>query len=623
MSMKGQETRGFQSEVKQLLHLMIHSLYSNKEIFLRELISNASDAADKLRFRALSAPELYAGDGELRVRLSFDKEQRTLTIADNGIGMRREEVIENLGTIAKSGTKAFLESIGSDQAKDSQLIGQFGVGFYSAFIVADKVTVRTRAAGAADDEGVFWESAGEGDYTIADITKETRGTEITLHLREGEDEYLDAWRLRSVIGKYSDHIALPVEIESKNEEDDTVTWEKINKAQALWTRSKADVTDEEYKEFYKHIAHDFTDPLSWSHNRVEGKQEYTSLLYIPAQAPWDMWNRDHKHGLKLYVQRVFIMDDAEQFMPNYLRFVRGLIDSNDLPLNVSREILQDSRVTQNLRGALTKRVLQMLDKLAKDDAEGYQKFWQQFGLVLKEGPAEDHGNQEAIAKLLRFASTHGDSSAQTVSLEEYVGRMAEGQEKIYYITADSYAAAKSSPHLELFRKKGIEVLLLSDRIDERMMSYLTEFDGKPFQSVSKADETLDKLADETEEQKAAEKQLEPFIERVKTLLGERVKDVRLTHRLTDTPAIVVTDADEMSTQMAKLFAAAGQQAPEVKYIFELNPEHALVKRASDVGDNEHFAEWIDLLLDQALLAERGTLEDPNLFIRRMNKLLSA
>ncbi|MBH2705537.1 MULTISPECIES: molecular chaperone HtpG [Serratia] len=621
--MKGQETRGFQSEVKQLLHLMIHSLYSNKEIFLRELISNASDAADKLRFRALSAPELYAGDGELRVRLSFDKEQRTLTIADNGIGMRREEVIENLGTIAKSGTKAFLESIGSDQAKDSQLIGQFGVGFYSAFIVADKVTVRTRAAGAADDEGVFWESAGEGDYTIADITKETRGTEITLHLREGEEEYLDAWRLRSVIGKYSDHIALPVEIESKNEEDDTVTWEKINKAQALWTRSKADVTDEEYKEFYKHIAHDFTDPLSWSHNRVEGKQEYTSLLYIPAQAPWDMWNRDHKHGLKLYVQRVFIMDDAEQFMPNYLRFVRGLVDSNDLPLNVSREILQDSRVTQNLRGALTKRVLQMLDKLAKDDAEGYQKFWQQFGLVLKEGPAEDNGNQEAIAKLLRFASTHGDSSAQTVSLEEYVGRMAEGQEKIYYITADSYAAAKSSPHLELFRKKGIEVLLLSDRIDEWMMSYLTEFDGKPFQSVSKADETLDKLADETEEQKAAEKQLEPFIERVKTLLGERVKDVRLTHRLTDTPAIVVTDADEMSTQMAKLFAAAGQQAPEVKYIFELNPEHALVKRASDVGDNEHFAEWIDLLLDQALLAERGTLEDPNLFIRRMNKLLSA
>ncbi|MCL1028449.1 molecular chaperone HtpG [Serratia silvae] len=621
--MKGQETRGFQSEVKQLLHLMIHSLYSNKEIFLRELISNASDAADKLRFRALSKPELYEGDGELRVRLSFDKEKRTLTIADNGIGMSREEVIENLGTIAKSGTKAFLESIGSDQAKDSQLIGQFGVGFYSAFIVADKVTVRTRAAGAAEDQGVYWESAGEGDYTIADISKADRGSEITLHLREGEDEYLDGWRLRSVIGKYSDHIALPVEIETKNEEDGTVTWEKINKAQALWTRNKADVTEEEYKEFYKHIAHDFTDPLSWSHNRVEGKQEYTSLLYIPAQAPWDMWNRDHKHGLKLYVQRVFIMDDAEQFMPNYLRFVRGLIDSNDLPLNVSREILQDSRVTQNLRGALTKRVLQMLDKLAKDDAEAYQTFWQQFGMVLKEGPAEDGSNKEAIAKLLRFASTHNDSSAQTVSLEEYVGRMTEGQDKIYYITADSYAAAKSSPHLELFRKKGIEVLLLSDRIDEWMMSYLTEFDGKVFQSVSKADDALDKLADETEEQKEAEKQLEPFIERVKTLLGERVKDVRLTHRLTDTPAIVTTDADEMSTQMAKLFAAAGQAAPEVKYIFELNPEHALVKRASDVGDNEQFAEWIDLLLDQALLAERGTLEDPNQFIRRMNKLLSA
>ncbi|EFE98110.1 High temperature protein G [Serratia odorifera] len=625
MSMKGQETRGFQSEVKQLLHLMIHSLYSNKEIFLRELISNASDAADKLRFRALSAPELYEGDGELRVRLSFDKEKRTLTIADNGIGMRRDEVIENLGTIAKSGTKAFLESIGSDQAKDSQLIGQFGVGFYSAFIVADKVTVRTRAAGAAADEGVFWESAGEGDYTIADISKAERGTEITLHLREGEDEYLDAWRLRSVIGKYSDHIALPVEIESNNPEeaDGATHWEKINKAQALWTRSKSDITDEEYKEFYKHIAHDFTDPLSWSHNRVEGKQEYTSLLYIPAQAPWDMWNRDHKHGLKLYVQRVFIMDDAEQFMPNYLRFVRGLIDSNDLPLNVSREILQDSRVTQNLRSALTKRVLQMLEKLARDDAEAYQKFWQQFGLVLKEGPAEDAANKDAIAKLLRFASTHGDSSAQTVSLEEYVSRMSEGQDKIYYITADSYAAANSSPHLELFRKKGIEVLLLSERIDEWMMSYLTEFDGKSFQSVSKADEALEKLAEETEEQKDAEKQLEPFIERVKTLLGERVKDVRLTHRLTDTPAIVTTDADEMSTQMAKLFAAAGQQAPEVKYIFELNPEHALVKRASDVGDNEQFAEWIDLLLDQALLAERGTLEDPNQFIRRMNKLLSA
>ncbi|AIR63375.1 MULTISPECIES: molecular chaperone HtpG [Cedecea] len=622
--MKGQETRGFQSEVKQLLHLMIHSLYSNKEIFLRELISNASDAADKLRFRALSDANLYEGDGELRVRVSFNKDNRTLTIADNGIGMTRDEVIDHLGTIAKSGTKAFLESMGSDQAKDSQLIGQFGVGFYSAFIVADKVTVRTRAAGASAEQGVFWESEGAGEYTVADIEKADRGTEITLHLREGEDEFLDDWRVRSIISKYSDHIALPVEIEQQEEKDGEtiVSWEKINKAQALWTRSKSEVSDDEYKEFYKHIAHDFTDPLAWSHNRVEGKQEYTSLLYIPAQAPWDMWNRDHKHGLKLYVQRVFIMDDAEQFMPNYLRFVRGLIDSNDLPLNVSREILQDSRVTQNLRSALTKRVLQMLDKLAKDDAEKYQTFWKNFGLVLKEGPAEDNANQEAIAKLLRFATTHNDSSAQTVSLEEYVSRMKEGQEKIYYITADSYAAAKSSPHLELLRKKGIEVLLLSDRIDEWMMSYLTEFDGKAFQSVSKTDESLDKLTDEeTEEAKEAEKALEPFVDRVKTLLGERVKEVRLTHRLTDTPAIVTTDSNDMSTQMAKLFAAAGQEVPEVKYIFELNPEHALVKRAADTQDDAQFGEWVELLLDQALLAERGQLEDPNQFIRRMNQLL--
>ena len=584
--MKGQETRGFQSEVKQLLHLMIHSLYSNKEIFLRELISNASDAADKLRFRALSNPDLYEGDGELRVRVSFDKDKRTLTIADNGVGMNRDDVIDHLGTIAKSGTKSFLESMGSDQAKDSQLIGQFGVGFYSAFIVADKVTVRTRAAGDKPENGVFWESAGEGEYTVADITKEDRGTEITLHLREGEDEFLDDWRVRSIISKYSDHIALPVEIEKSEEKDGetVVSWEKINKAQALRTRN--------------------------------------SLLYIPSQAPWDMWNRDHKHGLKLYVQRVFIMDDAEQFMPNYLRFVRGLIDSNDLPLNVSREILQDSTVTRNLRSALTKRVLQMLEKLAKDDAEKYQTFWKQFGLVLKEGPAEDHANQETIAKLMRFASTHTDSSAQTVSLEDYVSRMKEGQEKIYYITADSYAAAKSSPHLELLRKKGIEVLLLSDRIDEWMMNYLTEFDGKAFQSVAKADESIDKLADEVDESaKEAEKALTPFVERVKTLLGDRVKEVRLTHRLTDTPAIVTTDADEMSTQMAKLFAAAGQAVPEVKYIFELNPDHVLVKRTADTQDEAQFKEWVELLLDQALFAERGTLEDPNQFIRRMNQLL--
>ena len=624
MTMKGQETRGFQSEVKQLLHLMIHSLYSNKEIFLRELISNASDAADKLRFRALSDTSLYEGEGELHVRVSFNKEQRTLTIADNGIGMTRDEVIDHLGTIAKSGTKSFLESMGSDQAKDSQLIGQFGVGFYSAFIVADKVTVRTRAAGASAEEGVFWESAGEGDYTVADITKADRGTEITLHLREGEDEFLDDWRVRSIISKYSDHIALPVEIEHQEENDGetVVSWEKINKAQALWTRSKSEISDDEYQEFYKHISHDYSDALTWSHNRVEGKQEYTNLLYIPSQAPFDMWNRDHKHGLKLYVQRVFIMDDAEQFMPNYLRFVRGLIDSNDLPLNVSREILQDSRVTQNLRSALTKRVLQMLDKLAKDDNEKYQTFWKSFGLVLKEGPAEDNANQEAIAKLLRFATTHTDSSEQTVSLQDYVARMKEGQEKIYYITADSYAAAKSSPHLELLRKKGIEVLLLSDRIDEWMMSYLTEFDGKSFQSVSKTDESLEKLADEeTEQAKEAEKALEPFVDRVKTLLGERVKEVRLTHRLTDTPAIVTTDSNDMSTQMAKLFAAAGQAVPEVKYIFELNPDHPLVKRAAETQDDATFGEWVELLMDQALLAERGQLEDPNQFIRRMNQLL--
>lgn len=622
MSMKGQETRGFQSEVKQLLQLMIHSLYSNKEIFLRELISNASDAADKLRFRALSKPELYENDGELRVRISADKDQGTLTISDNGIGMSREEVIENLGTIAKSGTKAFLESLGSDQVKDSQMIGQFGVGFYSAFIVADKVTVRSRAAGAPADEGVFWESAGEGEYTIADIEKAERGTEITLHLRDDEKEYLDNWRLRSVISKYSDHIALPVEIEEKNEEDGTVTWEKINQAKALWTRSKSEISDEEYAEFYKHISHDYADPLTWTHNRVEGKQEYTSLLYVPSKAPFDLWNRDQQHGLKLYVQRVFIMDDAEQFMPNYLRFIRGVLDSNDLPLNVSREILQDSVLTRSLRSALTKRVLQMLEKLAKSDAEKYQTFWQQFGLVMKEGPAEDMANSETIAKLLRFATTHTDSSVQNVSLEEYVSRMVEGQDKIYYITADSYAAAKGSPHLELFRKKGIEVLLLSDRIDEWMMNYLSEFDGKQFQSVSKADESLDKLADENKaEQQEADKQLEPFVERVKSFLGERVKDVKLTHRLTDTPAIVTTDVDEMSTQMAKLFAAAGQAAPEVKYNFELNPTHPLVKKAAEVSDESVFADWVDVLLDQALLAERGTLEDPNLFIRKINELL--
>ena len=622
-----QETRGFQSEVKQLLQLMIHSLYSNKEIFLRELISNASDAADKLRFKALSNPALYEGDGELRVRISADTEKGTLTISDNGIGMTREQVIDHLGTIAKSGTKEFLIALGQDQAKDSQLIGQFGVGFYSAFIVADKVTVKTRAAGEATDKGVLWESAGEGEYSVADIEKKSRGTNVILHLREDEKEFLNDWRLREIIGKYSDHIGLPVEMLTKEYDDEGKEigekWEKINKSDALWTRSKNDISDEEYKEFYKHLSHDFADPLLWAHNKVEGNQEYTSLLYVPSKAPWDLFNREHKHGLKLYVQRVFIMDDAEQFMPNYLRFMRGLIDSNDLPLNVSREILQDNKTTAALRKALTKRSLQMLEKLAKEDADKYQQFWKEFGLVLKEGPAEDFGNKETIAKLLRFASTHNDSSEQTVSLEDYVARMKEGQKAIYYITADSYVAAKNSPHLELFNKKGIEVLLLSDRIDEWMLSYLTEFDGKPLQTITKADLDLGDLADkeETEAQKEQDKAFDSFIERVKTLLGERVKEVRLTHRLTDTPAVVSTGNDQMTTQMAKLFAAAGQPVPEVKYTFELNPEHHLVKKVADIADEAEFADWVELLLEQAMLAERGSLENPAAFIKRVNKLL--
>ena len=622
-----QETRGFQSEVKQLLQLMIHSLYSNKEIFLRELISNASDAADKLRFKALSNPALYEGDGELRVRVSFDADKGALTISDNGIGMTREQVIDHLGTIAKSGTKEFLTALGQDQAKDSQLIGQFGVGFYSAFIVADKVTVKTRAAGEATDKGVLWESAGEGEYSVADIEKQSRGTDVILHLREDEKEFLNEWRLREIIGKYSDHIGLPVEMLTKEYDDEGKEtgekWEKINKSDALWTRSKNDISDEEYKEFYKHLSHDFADPLLWAHNKVEGNQEYTSLLYVPSKAPWDLFNREHKHGLKLYVQRVFIMDDAEQFMPNYLRFMRGLIDSNDLPLNVSREILQDNKTTAALRKALTKRSLQMLEKLAKEDADKYQQFWKEFGLVLKEGPAEDFGNKETIAKLLRFASTHNDSSEQTVSLEDYVARMKEGQKAIYYITADSYVAAKNSPHLELFNKKDIEVLLLSDRIDEWMLSYLTEFDGKALQTITKADLDLGDLADkeENEAQKEQDKAFDSFIERVKNLLGERVKEVRLTHRLTDTPAVVSTGNDQMTTQMAKLFAAAGQPVPEVKYTFELNPEHHLVKKVADIADEAEFADWVELLLEQAMLAERGSLENPTAFIKRVNKLL--
>ncbi|CWW94771.1 TPA: molecular chaperone HtpG [Haemophilus influenzae] len=623
---QNQETRGFQSEVKQLLQLMIHSLYSNKEIFLRELISNASDAADKLRFKALSNPALYEGDGDLRVRVSFDADKGTITISDNGIGMTREQVIDHLGTIAKSGTKEFLTALGQDQAKNSQLIGQFGVGFYSAFIVADKVTVKTRAAGEEADKAVLWESAGEGEYSVADIEKKSRGTDVILHLREDEKEFLNEWRLREIIGKYSDHIGLPVEMLTKEYDDEGKEcgekWEKINKSDALWTRSKNDVSDEEYKEFYKHLSHDFADPVTWAHNKVEGNQAYTSLLYVPAKASWDLFNREHKHGLKLYVQRVFIMDDAEQFMPNYLRFMRGLIDSNDLPLNVSREILQDNKITAALRKALTKRSLQMLEKLAKDDTEKYLQFWKEFGLVLKEGPAEDFANKETVAKLLRFASTHNDSSEQTVSLEDYISRMKEGQKAIYYITADSYVAAKNSPHLELFNKKGIEVLLLSDRIDEWMLSYLTEFDGKQLQSITKADLDLGDLADkESETQKQQDEAFGSFIERVKNLLGERVKTVRLTHNLTDTPAVVSTDNDQMTTQMAKLFAAAGQPVPEVKYTFELNPEHHLVKKVAEIADETEFSDWVELLLEQAMLAERGSLENPAAFIKRINKLL--
>jgi molecular chaperone HtpG len=623
------ETRGFQSEVKQLLHLMIHSLYSNKEIFLRELISNASDASDKLRFQALSNADLYQGDADLGVKLSFDAEANTLTISDNGIGMSRDDVIEHLGTIAKSGTSDFFAKLSEDQSKDSQLIGQFGVGFYSAFIVADAVTVRTRAAGLASDEAVQWHSAGEGEYTIENITKESRGTDIILHMRDEGKEFLSEYRLRDVISKYSDHIGIPVSILTKvkgeeGKETDETKWEQINKAQALWTRGKSDISEDEYKEFYKHVANDFADPLTWSHNKVEGKNDYTSLLYIPAKAPWDMMNRDHKSGLKLYVQRVFIMDDAKQFMPSYLRFVRGLIDSNDLPLNVSREILQDNKVTQSLRSACTKRVLGMLEKMAKKDEEQYLSFWKEFGLVLKECPAEDFSNKEKIAGLMRFASSEVDNSEQTVSLASYVERMKEGQDKIYYLTADSYAAAKNSPHLEQFKSKGIEVVLMFDRIDEWLMNYLTEFDSKQFQSITKADLDLSKFEDEAEKekQKETEEEFKSVVERTQTYLGDRVKEVRTTFKLASTPAVIVTDDFEMGTQMAKLLEAAGQTVPEVKYIFALNPEHDMVKRMADEADEEIFGRWVEVLLGQAMLAERGALEDPTQYVGAVNQLLT-
>ncbi|GAB2683906.1 molecular chaperone HtpG [Aliiglaciecola aliphaticivorans] len=629
-----QETHGFQTEVKQLLQLMIHSLYSNKEIFLRELVSNAADAADKLRFKVLSDSSLYENDSDLCVKLSADKEAGTITISDNGIGMNKEDVIEHLGTIAKSGTKEFFNNLSGDQSKDSQLIGQFGVGFYSAFIVADNVVVRSRAAGDSADKGVEWQSAGEGEFTVKDIEKADRGTEIILHLRDEEKEFADDWRLRSIVTKYSEHIGIPVKMwkeevaESEGPDGEKIPaqpgeWEAVNKASALWTRDKSEISDEEYNEFYKHVSHDFTDPLLHSHNKVEGKTEYTSLLYIPSKAPFDMWNRDQNHGLKLYVQRVFIMDDAEQFMPVYLRFVKGLLDSNDLPLNVSREILQDNKITQAIRQGCTKRVLQMLERLSKNDADKYQLFWKEFGGVLKEGPAEDHANKDKIAGLLRFASTHNDSDAQTVSLEDYIGRMKEGQDKIYFITADSYQAAKSSPHLEIFRKKGIEVLLMGDRIDEWLMSHLTEFNEKSFQSVARGALDLGDLEDEEskKEQEQAEKEVEGVLERVKTALGDKVVDVKFTHRLTDSPACIVTDEQGMSTQMIKLMQAAGQPVPEAKYHFELNPEHQLVKLLADLQDEGQFEQWVEVLYDQAALSEQGSLKDPASFVQNLNKLL--
>ncbi|PKG37254.1 molecular chaperone HtpG [Psychromonas sp. Urea-02u-13] len=634
--MEHQQNHTFSADTGKLLKLMIHSLYSNKEIFLRELVSNAADAADKLRFKALSDGTLFENDAELRVRLSFDEEAKTVTISDNGIGMTRDEVIEHLGTIAKSGTSDFFEQLSGDQVKDSQLIGQFGVGFYSAFIVADSVTVNTRKAGEEASTGTCWQSAGEADYTVADIEKAERGTEIILHLRDDETEFLNDYKLRTIVSKYSDHISIPVEMFSEevaevvNEDADNTPavpahWESINKATALWSCSKSELKDEEYQEFYKHIANDFENPLTWSHNKVEGEQEYTSLLYIPKRAPFDMWNREKAHGLKLYVQRVFIMDDAEQFMPTYLRFVKGVLDSNDLPLNVSREILQDTRTTGKLRSACTKRVISMLTKFAKKNDEEYNVFWKEFGQVLKEGPAEDASNKEKIAKLFRFSSTETDNAEQTVSLDAYIGRMKEEQEKIYYITADSFNAAKNSPHLEILREKGVEVLLLSDRVDEWLLSHLPEYDGKVFTSVTQGDLDLGKLDSEEDkkEQEKQETEFASFVGRVKTVLGDKVKDVRITHRLTSTPSCIVADNDDMSTQMSKLMAQMGQPVPESKPIFELNPEHVMVIKLADMADEELFAQWSELLLEQAVLSEKGSLDDPSEFVSRINKLLLA
>lgn len=613
------ETLGFQTEVRQLLDLMIHSLYSNKEIFLRELVSNASDAADKLRFEALTDSALYEGDADLKIRVTYDKNARTVTISDNGIGMSRAEVIDNIGTIAKSGTREFLAALSGDKAKDAKLIGQFGVGFYSAFIVADRVTIFTRRAGLGAEHGVRWESDGKGEYTVETAERAARGTEVTLHLREGEDEFLDGYRLRAIIHKYSDHIQIPISMpaEDKKGED-----EVVNRASALWARPKNEIKPEEYEEFYKHVAHDFEPPLAYVHSRVEGKQEYISLLYVPERAPFNLWDREHRHGVKLYVRRVFIMDDAEQLLPAYLRFVRGVIDSNDLPLNISREILQHSKDIETIRAGSVKKVLDLLADLVEKDKEKYATFWREFGAVFKEGIVEDYANRQTIARLLRFASTHNDTDAQDVSLAEYIGRMKPGQKKIYYITADTFNAAKHSPHLEVFRKKGVEVLLMYDRIDEWVMTHLTEFDGKPLQSVAKGGLDLGDLEDkqENKEREAVETEYKDLLARMQEVLGERVKAVRTTQRLTTSPACLVVDEQELSVHLSRLLKAAGQKLPQSRPILEINPTHPLVQRLKEEKD-KRFADWTQLLFDQAFLAEGGQLEDPAAFVRRLNELL--
>lgn len=626
MSAPAKENLQFQTEVNQLLHLMIHSLYSNKEIFLRELISNAADACDKLRFEAIGNDSLYENDGDLCVKVEFDSEAHTITISDNGIGMSREEVVSNIGTIARSGTKDFLQKLTGDQKKDAHLIGQFGVGFYSAFIVADKVTLTTRRAGAPSDQGVRWESDAQSGYSLETVNKASRGTEIVLHLKEEEWDLANDWRLRSIIRKYSDHIPLPVKMRKMDDEGkETAEWEVINKANALWRRPKSEITNEEYQEFYKHISHDWEDALAWSHNRVEGNLEYTSLLYIPSRAPFDLYEQKQQHGIKLYVQRVFIMDDAEHLMPRYLRFVRGVIDSNDLPLNVSREILQSNKIIDSMKSGSVKKVLGLLETMAKDEPEKYQKFWKEFGRVLKEGPGEDFSNREQIAKLLRFASTQADNAEQTVSLEDYIGRMKEGQDKIYYITADSHTAAKNSPHLEVFRKKGIEVLLLSDRVDEWLTNSLHEFEGKQLQSVAKGALDLSKLDSEAdkEEQKKVEEQSKSLINQIKDTLKEKVEDVRVSHRLTSSPSCIVLNEHDMALYMQHLLKQAGHAMPSTKPVLEVNPSHPLLARMEAETDDERFAEWASVLLDQAILAEGGQLEDPAGFVHRLNKLMLA